>query len=199
MVCCPLGPHKTLTLWIFFLWIWRDPSRISPGAKYRYLRRLPQSLSSKCGPTAMSSSPRSSTSSRNHEVKKKEVSRILHSSYNPLNLPVMTHSYEVQLRSVPIRRRLVADKCRLRVQEFGPQNSHIQFKWGGLHFFLLSLWDLARLKAVHLSSRSLFQCQIRYVACEFYISSVGGRIDNRWIWTGSIKCLECWLHRTFSV
>jgi len=33
-------------------------------------------FSSKCGPSAMSTSPRSSSSSRYHEVNKKEVSRI---------------------------------------------------------------------------------------------------------------------------
>jgi len=36
-----------------------------------------QVFSSKCGPSAMSTSPRSSSSSRYHEVNKKEVSRIL--------------------------------------------------------------------------------------------------------------------------
>jgi len=40
-------------------------------------RNRSQVFASKCGPSAMSSSPRSSSSSRYHEVNKKEVSRIL--------------------------------------------------------------------------------------------------------------------------
>jgi len=38
-------------------------------------RNRSQAFSSKCGPSAMSTSPRSSSSSRYHEVNKKEVSR----------------------------------------------------------------------------------------------------------------------------